>query len=292
MIHLGYYNTSGTRTHVRFSFSTHAQAGANIAPLSAFEAADIRVYKAADGAALSDTQRSSSSGITIVSPFDSLVGTHAVDIDLTDNTDSGFWASDCYYEVWLAPSDETIDGQTITGVQLRCFDIGPQAVNVTQFGGTAGTFSGGRPEVNATHFAGTAYATAIASLVSAIWDKATSALTAVGSIGKLLVDNIDAAISSRLASGSYTAPPSVGAIADQVWDEATSGHTTAGSTGKALIDVLAASPPTAAAIADAVWDEATSGHSTPGTTGKALTDLTPGSPVNLDVNVTNMVIDQ
>ena len=32
----------------------------------------------------------------------------------------------------------------------------PQPVNVTQFGGAAGTFASGRPEVNASHFGGTA----------------------------------------------------------------------------------------------------------------------------------------
>jgi hypothetical protein len=32
--------------------------------------------------------------------------------------------------------------------------------NVTHYGGSAGTFSGGRPEVNSTHFAGTAFASA------------------------------------------------------------------------------------------------------------------------------------
>lgn len=42
--------------------------------------------------------------------------------------------------------------------------------------------------------------------IQAMWDALTSALTTVGSIGKLLVDNINAAISSRLASASYTAP--------------------------------------------------------------------------------------
>jgi ElaB/YqjD/DUF883 family membrane-anchored ribosome-binding protein len=42
--------------------------------------------------------------------------------------------------------------------------------------------------------------------VQAIWDALTSALTTVGSIGKLLVDNINATISSRLASTSYTVP--------------------------------------------------------------------------------------
>jgi hypothetical protein len=42
--------------------------------------------------------------------------------------------------------------------------------------------------------------------VQAIWDALTTALTTVGSVGKLLVDNINATISSRLASASYTAP--------------------------------------------------------------------------------------
>lgn len=42
--------------------------------------------------------------------------------------------------------------------------------------------------------------------VQAIWDVLTSALVTVNSIGKLLVDNINATISSRLASASYTAP--------------------------------------------------------------------------------------
>lgn len=48
--------------------------------------------------------------------------------------------------------------------------------------------------------------------VQAIWDALTSALTTAGSIGKLLVDNINATISSRLASASYSAPPSAAAI--------------------------------------------------------------------------------
>ncbi len=50
-------------------------------------------------------------------------------------------------------------------------------VNVAQFGGTNGTFSGGRPEVNATHFAGTAYATALAAEVDAIHDEVVEGTT-------------------------------------------------------------------------------------------------------------------
>ena len=52
----------------------------------------------------------------------------------------------------------------------------------------------------------TAGVTLAASAVQAIWDALTSALTTAGSIGKLLVDNVNATISSRLASASYTAP--------------------------------------------------------------------------------------
>jgi hypothetical protein len=131
---LGSYNTATTRTHVRFQFSTHAAAGGNEAPSSAFEAADLRIYRAAGGAAYSATQRSSAAGITMTSPFDSLVGVHDVVIDLTDDTDAGFYAAGYRYSVVLSP-DETIGGETITGVVLAEFEIGPPPVNVTQVAG-------------------------------------------------------------------------------------------------------------------------------------------------------------
>ncbi|MDQ3832235.1 MAG: hypothetical protein M3315_01100 [Actinomycetota bacterium] len=43
-------------------------------------------------------------------------------------------------------------------------------------------------------------------LVQAIWDKATSAITTAGSIGRVVKDNLDATVSSRLATAGYTAP--------------------------------------------------------------------------------------
>jgi hypothetical protein len=49
--------------------------------------------------------------------------------------------------------------------------------------------------------------------IQAIWDALTSALSTASSIGKLLVDNINATISSRLASSSYTAPDNSGITA-------------------------------------------------------------------------------
>jgi hypothetical protein len=51
-----------------------------------------------------------------------------------------------------------------TDVVIPLVDLNPYAAtvnaNVTQFGGSNGTFSGGRPEVNATHWGGTAVASA------------------------------------------------------------------------------------------------------------------------------------
>lgn len=76
-----------------------------------------------------------------------------------------------------------------------------------------------------------------ASAVQAIWDAATSALVTAGSIGKFLVDelsaltsrltaqratnldNLDAPVSSRLASAGYTPPPSAATNAAAVRSE-------------------------------------------------------------------------
>ena len=134
-VHLGHYNASSSRTHVRFQFTTNDGSGGAVAPSSAFEAADLRIYRAAGNTGFSATQRSSSAGITMTSPFDSVTGLHDVDIDLTDNSDSGFYAAGFLYSVVLVP-DETVDSQTVVSV-LACFEIGPPQVNVTQFGGTA-----------------------------------------------------------------------------------------------------------------------------------------------------------
>jgi hypothetical protein len=66
-----------------------------------------------------------------------------------------------------------------------------------------------------------------------------SSLTAAGVRSELAVElgRIDATVASRLASASYTTPPTSGTIADAVWDEAYNQHTTAGTFGK-LMDIL------------------------------------------------------
>lgn len=87
-----------------------------------------------------------------------------------------------------------------------------------------------------------------ATALAAIWDRLTSALTTSGSIGKLIVDNLNATVSSRATQTS------VDTIDDFVDTEV--------AAIKAKTDNLPASPaavsdiPTAAQIADAVLDEA------------------------------------
>lgn len=130
MTYLG-YRAAGSTVYV--PFTTHDAAGATVAPSSAFEAADVRIYK--NGSA---TQRASEAGYTMTSPFDSVVGLHMLAIDLSDDTDSGFYAAGSHYQVVLVPSDETVDGQTVARV-LASFDIGVQAVNTTQIEGSDAT---------------------------------------------------------------------------------------------------------------------------------------------------------
>lgn len=88
--------------------------------------------------------------------------------------------------------------------------------------------------------------------IQAIWDALTSALTTVGSIGKLLVDNINATISSRLASASYTAPDNASITAIKAKTDNLPSDPADQSQLEALIDAL----PTASENATAVLSAA------------------------------------
>ena len=83
----------------------------------------------------------------------------------------------------------------LAGAGLTNIDLPNQTMDIV--GNITGNLSGSVGSV-------TAGVTLAASAVQAIWDALTSALTTAGSIGKLLVDNINATISSRMAT--YTQP--------------------------------------------------------------------------------------
>jgi hypothetical protein len=113
MMHLGDFVAGST---VYFKFATNSAAGVRTDPSSAWEAADIRVYK--NG---STTERASTAGFTVTSTFDSMTGITHVSLDLADNTDSGFYAAGSEYDVVLYP-DETIDSAAVSAV-LAHFSI-------------------------------------------------------------------------------------------------------------------------------------------------------------------------
>jgi hypothetical protein len=137
-----------------------------------------------------------------------LTGVHDVDIDLTDNTDAGFYAAGSFYSVVLSP-DETIDSQTITGVVLAYFEIGVLPVNVTQNAGTAITSASGIQEVKVASIAANAItATAInadAITAAKIADGAIDAATfAAGAINAAAIA-ADAITAAKIADGAIDA---------------------------------------------------------------------------------------
>jgi hypothetical protein len=274
------------------------------------------------GPFLDDTDgKTAETGLTITQP----------DIRLKKN--GGAWAQKSaaqtlsheengWYEVSLSTTDTDTVGQLIVAVLesgalpvWREFQVVEEAIydallaasatgllpaNVTQFGGSNGTFAGGRPEVNASHWGGTAVASANVRIDGAI----TAAKIASDAIQAAKIQD-GALTAAKFAAGAFDAvwsvaarlltagtnivlakgtgvtgfnDPAAPAIADAVWDEAISGHQTAGTTGKALTDAGGGgTPPTAGEVADAVWDEALSGHGTAGTAGAALSAAAAGS---------------
>jgi len=76
-----------------------------------------------------------------------------------------------------------------------------------------------------------------------VWDVATSGLTVVGSIGLKLNTNVDTTISSRMATFTYTTPPTVSQIATQVWSEPIPGTFAVGSAGAKLNSASSAGDP-------------------------------------------------
>lgn len=169
---------------------------------------------------------------------------------------------------------------TAAAVATGAIDADAIADNAIDAGSVAASALNGKGDWNVGK---TGYALS-AGGVQAIWDALTSALTTVGSIGKLIVDNLNAAISSR---SSHSAAD-VWAVATRVLTAGTNialakgtgvtgfndldaaGVRSAVGMASANLDTQLGDLPTAAENADAVWDEAISGHLTAGSTGNAL----------------------
>lgn len=114
MIYLGDYPTTGT-VYIPLNTFTSDDPSASVT-VTDLVAGDVKIHK--NG---STTQRSSSAGITVSIDFDSITGNHLIAIDLTDNTDAGFYAAGSRYLVRV--EGITVDGATINA-WIAAFSIG------------------------------------------------------------------------------------------------------------------------------------------------------------------------
>lgn len=312
---------SGTTLYV--PFTTYGNSDPASITMSGFAVTDIEIYK--DG---STTQRASDNGYTLLdtdgTDFDGTTGLHGFSVDLSDNSDSGFYAVGSSY--WIVVSTVTVDSKVVTFVAATFRIVAAEATagypvvtlkvgtgtgeinlssgvvpaNVTQFGGSNGTFSGGRPEVNTTHWGGTAVASAglatsanqstiithLTDIKGATFDGSTDSNEAIRNRG-------DAAwiTATSVTVSDKTGFSLSGAGVDAIWDEPTAGHTTADTYGDNLRTPLDTATLTAG-IADAVWDEALSGHQTAGSAGKAQQDAADSATTitTIDTNLDAAIV--
>lgn len=114
---VAFYGDYDTTETVNIPFNTFTSddpsASSTITDLAA---GDIEIHK--DG---STTQRSSDNGVTVSINFDSVTGNHMVHIDLSDNSDAGFYSAGSRYAVRMEGT--TVDGATINA-WIGAFSIG------------------------------------------------------------------------------------------------------------------------------------------------------------------------
>lgn len=191
--------------------------GASIT-LTGLAVTDIEIYK--DG---STTQRSSDAGVALLDTdgidFDGVTGIHGFSIDLSNNTDSGFYAVGSWYHVVVA--SVTIDAQTVnfvacafrilsatrgmTGTALPAVASGSAGAVLTAGTGTAQlSVSSGRGNADVTHIATAAVSTTTAQLGVNVVQISTDAGAA---------DNLEAAYDGAgYAGGTIKQVVDVGAI--------------------------------------------------------------------------------
>jgi hypothetical protein len=181
---------------IRIYFTTHQSTGVVVAPSSALVVADFKIYK--DGSA---TEKTSTNGITVTSPFDSQTGAHLIEIDTSNSTgDSGFWASGSAYRVVLSTA-KTVDSKDPSGVCVGEFSLELQTADVRKFGGTAGTFASGKPEVGA--------ATSVSGAVGSVTG-------AVGSVTGNVGGNVNGNVSGNVSGSVGSVTGAVGSVTGSV----------------------------------------------------------------------------
>lgn len=251
MNYLGDFTTSNT-VYVPFHTFSSDDPAASIT-LTGLALADIKIYK--DG---SVTQRSSTSGFALLDTdgidFDGITGIHGVSIDLSDNTDAGFFAPGSEY--WIIVDNVTVDAGTVSFV--------------------AGTFSIERSGGALALLKGANGLSNIKTDTAAILVDTGTTLDGKLNTAQADLDTLTGTDGVTLATAQANYAPA------KATDIVSNGAITTLSGAVVNVDTvdvcttntdMVAAAPTAAAIADAVCDEALSGHATAGTVGKAISDI-------------------
>jgi len=284
MKYMGDYADDST---VRIFFTTSDGSGGAVAPSTAFEAADIVIYKNN-----SATQKATTNGITMTSPFDTVTGLHLVEIDCSNDTgDAGFWATGNDYSVVLSP-DETVDSQTVVAA-IAQFSIENRIVSAVSgnVAGIAGTIN----TLDALDTAQDSQHSTTQSAISALnnFDPASDTVANVTTVGSVTgaVGSVTAAVTTDSASRTASqADVSALATSAALATAQTDLDTLTGTDGVTLATSQpnyapnTTTPPTAAAVADAVWDEARSAHTSVGSFGEGVKVESLNTQAKADVN--------
>ena len=228
-----YIGDFAVNSTLRYFYASNAAGGASAARTTA---GAYRVYKN-----ISTTERTSSAGITDFSGFDSVTGLNAVTIDLSNNTDAGFYAAANDYVVVLVGA--VVDGQTVN-VPLFQFSIANRSPTVTVSSINAGAITN-------TSIANNAIILRLANDALPSNARFTTYDTFSGYplLSQSAQHQVSITGSHHAAADVHEFQPNVitnnatdasflAEIADAVWDEIASGHTIADSFGK-LLDNLA-----------------------------------------------------
>jgi hypothetical protein len=210
---------AGTTIYV--PFMSYNSDGASVATTDLL-ATDIEIYK--NG---SVTQRASDNGYTLLDTdglsIDGVVGLNGFSIDLSDNSDSGFYAVGSEY--WVVVSSVTIDTQTIN-ILAAWFRI------------VAAEGSAGTPKADVSHWLGTAAATPTTAGVPEVDVTFVAGTAAQAASGRFQVD-VELIEGGDATDALTAAVPTAAAIADAVWDEDATAHQTQGTFGQAIGDPAA-----------------------------------------------------
>lgn len=188
-----YYGDFAEDATVYIPITTSDSNGGAVAPSSAFEAADVVIYK--NGSA---TEKTSTNGLTMTSPFDAVTGLHMLEIDTSNDTgDAGFWVAGADYHVILTP-DETVDGQSVVHT------VGTFSIENRYMRGTDSAYTGTPPTAVAIRTEIDSNSTQLAAIVNKLPSKSYLTGTA----------NADGDVEMDAATGNF--PGSVASVAGAV----------------------------------------------------------------------------